>query len=457
MSLHVFGIRHHGPGSARSLVAALEGLRPDAVLVEGPPDADDVLSLARHDEMKPPVALLVYPPDQPQRAVFYPFAEFSPEWQAIRYALAHKVPVRFIDLPQAIRLARPVPDETADEPEAQQPEEHDPIGLLAQAAGYSDHELWWEHQVERRQDAAGMFDAIREAMQSLRAEATPPPEDEALREAHMRTAIRAALKQGRERVAVVCGAWHAPALAEPGPAQPDAELLRGLPKVKTEATWIPWTHSRLSYRSGYGAGVQSPGWYHHLWTAPDRAAVRWGAQAARLLRAEDLEAPSASVIEVVRLADTLAALRDVPAGVATVYLSGLMGGLEKSPLPAGWREHTLMTYPFDLPGRRGVRLDYPLGWFSFRHIPVVAEQVQTDTYLACSLLADVLNRMADNFARPYLIEQLQALLEHRIITGYYPHLTLASNQRFASKGGYVVHFRDPGGTALVAEADWIVP
>jgi len=311
VSLHVFGIRHHGPGSARSLVAALEGLRPDAVLVEGPPDADDVLPLARHDEMKPPVALLVYPPDQPQRAVFYPFAEFSPEWQAIRYALAHNIPVRFIDLPQAIRLARPAPDETADEPEAQQPEEHDPIGLLAEAAGYSDHELWWEHQVERRSDAAGMFDAIREAMQSLRAEATPPPEDEAEREAHMRTAIRATLKQGRERVAVVCGAWHAPALAEPGPAQPDAELLRGLPKVKTEATWIPWTHSRLSYRSGYGAGVQSPGWYHHLWTAPDRAAVRWGAQAARLLRGEDLEAPSASVIEVVRLADTLAALRDV--------------------------------------------------------------------------------------------------------------------------------------------------
>ena len=153
----------------------------------------------------------------------------------------------------------------------------------------------------------------------------------------------------------------------------------------------------------------------------------------------------------------IAALRDVPAGAATVYLSGLMGGLEKSPLPAGWREHTLMTYPLDLPEKRGVRLDYPFGWFSFRHIPVVAEQVQTDTYLACSLLADVLKRMADNFARPYLIEQLQALLEHRLITGYYPHLTLASNQRFASKGGYIVHFRDPGGTALVAEGDWIVP
>ena len=91
----------------------------------------------------------------------------------------------------------------------------------------------------------------------------------------------------------------------------------------------------------------------------------------------------------------VAALGDAPAGAATVYLSGLMGGLEKSPLPASWRAHTRMTYPFDLPDKRGVRLDYPLGWFSFRHIPVVAEQVQTDTYLACSLLADVLNRMAD--------------------------------------------------------------
>jgi mono/diheme cytochrome c family protein len=153
----------------------------------------------------------------------------------------------------------------------------------------------------------------------------------------------------------------------------------------------------------------------------------------------------------------VAALGALPAGVDTVYLSGLMGGLERAPLPAGWRQRTLMTYPFDLPDRRGVRLDYPLGWFSFSHIPVVAEQIQTDTYLACSLLADVLNRMADNFVRPYLVEQLQALLEHRLITGYYPRLSLASNQRFASKGGYVVHFRDPGGTALVPEGGWIVP
>ena len=115
----------------------------------------------------------------------------------------------------------------------------------------------------------------------------------------------------------------------------------------------------------------------------------------------------------------IAALGDVPAGAGHGLPVRTHGWARESPLPAGWREHALMTYPFDLPEKRGVRLDYPLGWFSFRHIPLVAEQVQTDTYLACSLLADVLNRMADNFVRPYLVEQLQgparAPAHHRLL------------------------------------------
>src|SRR5215212_8846958 len=95
---HRFGIRHRGPGSARSLRAALATLEPDVILVEGPPDAADVLPLLAHAEMQPPVALLIYRPDQPQRAVYYPFAPFSPEWQAIHFGLTHHIPVRFMDL-----------------------------------------------------------------------------------------------------------------------------------------------------------------------------------------------------------------------------------------------------------------------------------------------------------------------------------------------------------------------
>src|SRR5215468_5256033 len=106
MTTHLFGIRHHGPGCARSLRLALEALNPDIVLIEGPPDAQEVLPLMRHKTMTPPVALLIYAPDTPSKAVYYPFARFSPEWQALDYALRHKLPVRFIDLPQEIQLAR---------------------------------------------------------------------------------------------------------------------------------------------------------------------------------------------------------------------------------------------------------------------------------------------------------------------------------------------------------------
>src|SRR5947208_7338138 len=110
-TVHVLGIRHHGPGSARSVKRALEELRPDVVLVEGPPDADDLIPLLAHKEMKPPVALLVYSADRPSEAVYYPFAAFSPEWQAIRYALKKGVPARFMDLPRAHQLLGQEPGE----------------------------------------------------------------------------------------------------------------------------------------------------------------------------------------------------------------------------------------------------------------------------------------------------------------------------------------------------------
>jgi hypothetical protein len=140
-----------------------------------------------------------------------------------------------------------------------------------------------------------------------------------------------------------------------------------------------------------------------------------------------------------------------------VYLSGLMSGLENAPLPPRWREHAALTYPFELPQRRRVQLDYALGWFAFRHIPVVDLRVQADTFLACSLFADTLRLMGDHASQPYLLEQLQGLLEHRALTGYYPRLALAAHQHFASKGGYLVHFGVPQGTAVMADTPWLVP
>ncbi|MEU6710486.1 DUF5682 family protein [Nonomuraea sp. NPDC046802] len=308
-SVSVLGVRHHGPGSARAVRAELERLRPDAVLIEGPPEADGLVALA--PELEPPVALLAHVPGVADRAAFWPFAAFSPEWQAILYGVSAGVPVRFCDLPAAHSLADDRKEDEISDMRA------DPIGSLAAAAGYDDPERWWEDVVEHRGDTP--FEAIAEAMATVR-DGHVPDEREARREAYMRKTLRAAVKQGFGRIAVICGAWHVPALTGPLPSvTADNAVLRGLPKVKAELTWVPWTYGRLASWSGYGAGITSPGWYHHLFAAPDRPVERWLAEAAGVLRDEGLAVSSAHVIESVRLAGSLAALRGRPlAGLGEV-------------------------------------------------------------------------------------------------------------------------------------------
>jgi hypothetical protein len=321
-STAVYGIRHHGPGSARSVRAALAGQRPDVVLIEGPPEADDLVALAADPDMRPPVALLGYVPGEPRQAAFWPFAVFSPEWQAITYALDAGIPVRFCDLPAAHQLALKAArqkdggQEDGGQEDGEQPPRRraDPVSELAAAAGYDDPERWWEDVVEHVPGPA-VFDALAEAISILRADAGPGEEAgsrDAVREAHMRRVLRRTAREGFDRIAVICGAWHVPALRQMPSAASDDRLLRGLPKVKATMTWVPWTYGRLSYASGYGAGIRSPGWYDHLFSSPGQPIERWLTRAAAVLRADGIPASSAHVIESVRLAGALAALRGRP-------------------------------------------------------------------------------------------------------------------------------------------------
>src|SRR5215472_1238338 len=209
MTTTILGVRHHGPGSARAVRSALTALDPDVILIEGPPEAD---ALADHvSALTPPVAVLAHAPDKPGRAAFWPYADFSPEWQALRYASATGRPARFIDLPAAATL-----DEDQEEKLSVAA---DPLGWLSRAAGHDDPERWWEDVVEHRLggDPLELFAAIGEAMTELREAAAQdgwaPSERDQRREAAMRNGIRAAVRAGHDRIAVVCGAWHVPALA----------------------------------------------------------------------------------------------------------------------------------------------------------------------------------------------------------------------------------------------------
>ncbi|MEV3992177.1 DUF5682 family protein [Streptomyces sp. NPDC049837] len=343
----LLGVRHHGPGSARAVRAALDAAKPPAVLIEGPPEGDTLLPLAAHERMSPPVALLAHAVDDPGRASFWPMAEFSPEWVAIRWALDHGAAVRFIDLPATHTLAMAKDptweDGEGEETDGGEPEDRryglrvDPLAVLAETAGYDDPERWWEDVVEHRgtgaapngppghgtpghghdhagdHDPVAVFAGLADAMAALRETyGHGGHHRDLVREAYMRLQLRAARKTHGDGVAVVCGAWHVPALAAKSTVTADRALLKGLPKVKTETTWVPWTHRRLARHSGYGAGIDSPGWYGHLFSAPDRPVERWMTKVAGLLRDEDRIVSSAHVIEAVRLAGTLAAMRGRP-------------------------------------------------------------------------------------------------------------------------------------------------
>jgi hypothetical protein len=304
-ALHFFGIRHHGPGCARSLLQALEQLQPDCLLIEGPPEGEALLPMLQHADLQPPVAMLVYVQDSPAHAAFYPYAEFSPEWQALQWAARQGVATRFIDLPQTHRMALDMAEQERRKAEAQEsaasdadgeeahvsdegldtdaaegaalhssavdaldrddtapqavpaadlatgpaapgkPDWRDPLDLLAEAAGYPDGESWWNRMVEERGDGATLFEGIAEAMAVVRAELPNEVRGErharreALREAWMRQCMREAIKAGHQRIAVVCGAWHVPALQAQVTAKADAATLRACPRPRSRPPGRP--------------------------------------------------------------------------------------------------------------------------------------------------------------------------------------------------------------------------
>lgn len=319
-----FGIRHHGPGSADSLVQALQDLNPVAVLIEGPIDASELLPMLARPEMQPPVALLCYPKEDPASTSFWPFAEFSPEYQAVLWAVGNKATLQFIDLPSSARFTTAAIGgaEDADATEAIQAPENgdaaplprDPIAMLAHAAGYEDGESWWSDIIEQNPEPGPVFAAIADAMTTLRDGEGPIAQLEAKREAHMRLEIAAARKEFDGPIAVVCGAWHVPALQTTHTQKNDQVLIKGIARRKTTMTWAPWTGPRLALEYGYGAGVVAPGWCKHLWRTRGRrdAATLWLATIAAVLRAKGHLISTASLIEAERLARTLAAIRERP-------------------------------------------------------------------------------------------------------------------------------------------------
>ncbi|MEU7028091.1 DUF5682 family protein [Streptomyces sp. NPDC046275] len=355
---YLLGVRHHSPALAAVVPALLEEARAEVVCVELPADFQPWLEHLADPETVAPVALAGA--GEAGRLSFYPFADFSPELAAVRWARSHGVEVVCCDLP----LDDPgwsARDELPEGPAAvdEAPDAASGDGTvrgrrryaeaLAAAGTGRDGDDLWDRAVEVLAPGCSP-EAVRRAALgvgwALRADGAVPATDLA-REERMRRVIATASAGGR-RVAAVIGAFHAPALLAPAATGGDApetpgsaekaavSALAGAPGAESPAqssrtraaagaegavvtSLVPYSFDLLDSRSGYPAGIRDPLWQQAVLTAagdPERLRVAASDAVTALcreLRRAGHTAGTGEAAETLRLACDLAALRGLPA------------------------------------------------------------------------------------------------------------------------------------------------
>lgn len=304
-----FGIRHFSPACAAYVLSFLERVQPETVLIEGPADGNEWIAPLCSMESAMPAALLAYTTEPPVQTVLWPFAEFSPEYQAMRWAVAHGVPVRFCDLPAACVLA----EQSEASASADVPAES-VYGKMERVTG-QETDVLWEYQFEQNENEADFLAAVEAYGASIREFSVNDAHNQ-LREAYMRRVIAETEQSGvpTEKIAVITGAFHTAGLKNVLYTAEDAKLTAHLPTVPSQATLMPYSYYKLSNRSGYGAGSRAPAYFEILWNNRQRGTLadsgaEYLSRLAGYQRTHGNVTSSAEVMEALRLAETLAAMR----------------------------------------------------------------------------------------------------------------------------------------------------
>lgn len=351
---HIFGVRHLSPAAAWHLRELLDRVRPKVVLIEGSDDADEWIPHIVSPKSKLPIAILAYTTEAPVRTFCYPFASYSPEYQALVWCRENKAKARFMDLPSSVFLGLMDRDEGAAvaeqaEPEAKREkkskstlaqrvqgqtksedeEEIAPVvdskpgresiyTQVAEIAGEPDYETYWERHFEQLRSN----DSYRIAAQTYGAElreledfSTRYAAENLVREAYMRRKIQQVIAEGYkpEQIVVVTGAFHATALTPELPPMTDEQFAK-LRQRASKMTLMPYSFFKLSSHSGYGAGNRAPAYFELIWNAFNESSTSelpkvFLTRVARELRAAGTFRSTAEVIDAVRLAETMAEMR----------------------------------------------------------------------------------------------------------------------------------------------------
>lgn len=423
--LEVIGVRHWSPACARLVRARIQALQPRWVLIEGPSDFNPRLAELALPHTLPIALYSYYGNDAHTSSCHAPFAEFAPEWVALKTAFAAGIGVRFIDLPYWHPGARELPQRYTLRTLPGRERYSRVQAALQRQCGVDGDDALWDHLFEREADAIGvdatataqLQQALDHYFDALRADEAGAASDQA-REAHMRAWICWALRTGGA-VLVVCGGWHRRALTEPAPAPAHSatEPMLAAPadSPRHGSFLVPYGERQLDAYSGYGAGMPSPLWYRWQWQEGTAAAAH---KALRLLvqsqRSKAQPLSTAQLVQARLRVQALACLRGHPQPLRSDLLDGVLDALVDSALEEAppWHRRAL-------PGR---------------HV---------DPRLRAALLAlagDGRGRLAEGTPQPPLVADVaarRALLD-LLVTGLPRSLTLDRRQSVAAERACVL-------------------
>jgi hypothetical protein len=358
-SPEIIGIRHHSPACARLVAARINALKPRYVLIEGPMDFN-----SRLDELFLPhqLPLAIYSYGVPQqrgqgvrRGSWSPFAEHSPEWQALQQARAIKAEIRFMDLPAWHSAFADIANRYADLADAEQQQRAEDFEqALSLELGIQGRDALWDRLFEDRCDVQELEQRLSHYFERLRGD-VPGSQGNQDRETMMSRWIRWAMDQQDGAVLVVCGGYHAPALMKLWQNLPGEEHEPELPSLSqcfadqpgdaqytTGSYLVPYSYKRLDAFTGYASGMPSPAFQQWVWELGlEQAGLYAFQRILERLRKLNLPASTADMGAVYLRVQALARLRGHQLPLRNDWLDAMAGSLVKEamdvPLPWTYR------------------------------------------------------------------------------------------------------------------------
>ena len=309
--MKTFGIRHFSPAGAYFLRQFLDEIKPALVLIEGPADFDFLIDDIVSKKLVPPFAIMAYTKEAPIDTILYPFAEYSPEYQAILWAMENNKECHFFDLESDIILGLDKKNDDIQEEE-----------IISETNSKKsieiDMEGFWERNLEQSEDMQGYRSGSALFGESLRKDTNSDDKSfirDIVRESFMKRKIKEYIEKGfdTEKIVAITGAFHTSAIESLEGAMSDKEY-KELVRRESNVTLMPYSYYRLSKRTGYGAGNAAPSYYELLWqgflngdtTYHER---KYLSTLAKYMREHGGIVSSAQVIEATRLARELAIIR----------------------------------------------------------------------------------------------------------------------------------------------------